>query len=143
MKAFGRTLWKVAEELNKLKREGPASLGSGPVLGYNQAKAEVVARVTKDRLAMHEERYAIHLEKAGVFEGGKAPKPITTRKSLLDVVKGKKGKKAPAKKKEKKKTQEEIDAEEKERLAKEKAKKEEEEEKKRELEEEEARKREA
>ena len=51
------------------------------VLGSNKERDKQIVVLMKDRLAMIEERYANHLEKAAVFQGGEGrPTPIEARR---------------------------------------------------------------
>ena len=71
MKALGRVLWNIADNLYGIK--------SGvPNLFFDQLldRTNMIQPIMKDRFAHIEERYANHLERAGVFEGAiKKPKP--------------------------------------------------------------------
>ena len=79
MKALGRTLWKVAEALQRHTKSAVAE-GTGHVpKSLDSRRAKVVADIMKNRLAHIEERYGNHLANAGVFENGnKRPAPIKT-----------------------------------------------------------------
>ena len=79
MKALGRTLWKVAEALQRHTKSAVAE-GTGPVpKSLDSGRAKVVTDIMKNRLAHIEERYVKHLANAGVFENGnRRPAPIKT-----------------------------------------------------------------
>ena len=80
MKALGRTLWKVAEQLLTHKKASSALGSTGPVVGHDQGKVDLVEKIMKGRLEVIEERYANHLENAGVFAGAcKRPAPLHKR----------------------------------------------------------------
>ena len=88
MKALGRVLWNIADKLYAIKRgvpnsAGPPEKGKGkrsanvvPSADQLTDRANTIQSIMKDPFAHIEERYANHLERAGVFEGAiKKPKP--------------------------------------------------------------------
>ena len=95
MKAFGRTLWKVADALLSRKRSKDACGGGGGggvqavVAAVNEEEDKVVQGIMTDRLANREERYGNHLATAGAFDGG-MKRPQALWKRMKPVVKGNK-----------------------------------------------------
>lgn len=86
MKALGRTLWKVAEALHGNKKQGENIRGRcediAPVVRDREEEKKLVQTIIKDSFWKIEARYANHMTKAGVFEGGeKRPAPLYARKA--------------------------------------------------------------